>query len=115
MTSERLEEIRKEIAAGWHRSGSVAQQLLAEVDWLRPEIKRLSDMAENQAAEIRLLRDDFDPRLLAKEIELQQLRAAIERVKALDRYDCKDEYMALWPDGDWIDRDDVLAALEESK
>lgn len=44
--------------------------------------------------------------------EVRRLRAAIERVKALDRYDCKDEYMALWPDGDWIDRADVLRILE---
>lgn len=44
--------------------------------------------------------------------EVRRLRAAVERVKALDRYDCKDEYMALWPDGDWIDRADVLRILE---
>lgn len=49
-------------------------------------------------------------RVLAAEV--RRLRAAVEAVRALGRYDCKDEYMALSPDGDWIDRDDVLAALE---
>lgn len=44
--------------------------------------------------------------------EVRRLRAAVEAVRALPRYDCLFDGMHVDTDGDWIDRDDVLAALE---
>lgn len=44
--------------------------------------------------------------------EVRRLRAGVEAVRALPRYDCLFDGMHVDTDGDWIDRDDVLAALE---
>ena len=44
--------------------------------------------------------------------EVRRLRAGVEAVRALPRYDCLFDGMHVDTDGDFIDRDDVLAALE---